>query len=66
MRLDVLNAIERAALVELEKTTQGTIAQHVLDKLYSLGLAEDRAGTPCITGKGREFLMQSRYLGEVK
>jgi len=66
MRFDALNGAERAVLVELEKTTRGGIAKEVLDKLYSLGLAEDRDGIPGITGKGREYLMHSRYLGDIK
>jgi hypothetical protein len=60
MKLDALNGFERAALVELEKTTLGGIAKEALDKLYSLGLVEDRDGIARLAGKGREFLMHSR------
>jgi hypothetical protein len=66
MRLDILSDTEKSALVELEKTTPGAITQMSLDKLYSLGLAEDRDGIPRLTGAGRDFLMHSRYVGDAK
>ncbi|AMP15522.1 hypothetical protein CPter291_3285 [Collimonas pratensis] len=66
MRLDVLNTIEKAALIELEKAARGTINQATVDKLHSLGLAEIRNGIPQLTGEGRVFLMHSRYHGFVR